>query len=107
MRAGDTRKGTTNAYLSHLLAVATLVLEHGGSEDQAIAALREALFTGHAKATAPWPGAGRSRRGATLDLDAVRRLLVEAPDLPKADPRGVLSALRVPDGPPTAIVRPC
>ncbi|KRG75963.1 guanosine polyphosphate pyrophosphohydrolase [Stenotrophomonas ginsengisoli] len=36
---GQTRKGTTIAYLSHLLAVAALVLEHGGDEDQAIAGL--------------------------------------------------------------------
>jgi (p)ppGpp synthase/HD superfamily hydrolase len=33
------RKGTDIPYLSHLLAVAALVLEHGGNEDQAIAAL--------------------------------------------------------------------
>ena len=33
------RKGTTIPYASHLLAVASLVLEHGGSEIQAIAAL--------------------------------------------------------------------
>lgn len=33
------RKGTTIPYLSHLLAVAAIVLEHGGTEDQAIAAL--------------------------------------------------------------------
>ena len=39
VHAGDTRKGTTIPYLSHLLAVAALVLEHGGSEDQTIAAL--------------------------------------------------------------------
>jgi GTP pyrophosphokinase len=32
------RKGTTIPYASHLLAVVALVLEHGGSEDQAIAA---------------------------------------------------------------------
>lgn len=36
---GQTRKGTCIAYLSHLLAVAALVLEHGGDEDQAIAGL--------------------------------------------------------------------
>lgn len=35
----DIRKGTTIPYLSHLLSVSALVLEHGGSEDQAIAAL--------------------------------------------------------------------
>lgn len=33
------RKGTGVPYVSHLLSVAALVLEHGGSEEQAIAAL--------------------------------------------------------------------
>ncbi len=33
------RKGTSIPYVSHLLAVASLVLEHGGDETQAIAAL--------------------------------------------------------------------
>lgn len=33
------RKGTSIPYISHLMAVAGLVLEHGGSEDQAIAGL--------------------------------------------------------------------
>lgn len=33
------RKGVDVPYLSHLLAVAAIVLEHGGSEEQAIAAL--------------------------------------------------------------------
>lgn len=33
------RKGTNIAYLSHLLGVASLVIEHGGDEPQAIAAL--------------------------------------------------------------------
>ncbi len=36
---GQLRKGTSIPYVSHLMAVAALVLEHGGSEDQAIAAL--------------------------------------------------------------------
>jgi (p)ppGpp synthase/HD superfamily hydrolase len=35
--AGDTRKETGAPYLSHLLAVAAIVLEHGGNEDAAIA----------------------------------------------------------------------
>lgn len=35
----QTRKGVATPYLSHLMAVSALVLEHGGSEDQAIAAL--------------------------------------------------------------------
>ena len=33
------RKGTTIPYVAHLLAVASLVLEDGGGEDEAIAAL--------------------------------------------------------------------
>ena len=33
------RKGTSVPYISHLMAVAGLVLEHGGNEDQAIAGL--------------------------------------------------------------------
>jgi (p)ppGpp synthase/HD superfamily hydrolase len=33
------RKGTSIPYISHLLAVAALVIEHGGNEDQAIAGL--------------------------------------------------------------------
>jgi len=36
---GQTRKGTTTPYLAHPLAVAALVLEHGGTETEAIAAL--------------------------------------------------------------------
>ena len=37
--AGQTRKGTTVHYASHLLAVAALVIEHGGSSEQVIAGL--------------------------------------------------------------------
>jgi len=36
---GDLRKGADIPYLAHLLAVSTIVLEHGGDEDQAIAGL--------------------------------------------------------------------
>lgn len=39
LHAGQVRKGTSIPYISHLLAVAGLVLEHGGNEDEAIAAL--------------------------------------------------------------------
>jgi (p)ppGpp synthase/HD superfamily hydrolase len=35
------RKGTSIPYLTHLLGVATLVIKHGGCEDQAIAGLGE------------------------------------------------------------------
>ena len=33
------RKGTGIPYISHLMAVASIVLEHGGTEEEAIAAL--------------------------------------------------------------------
>jgi GTP pyrophosphokinase len=36
---GQKRKGTENPYLAHLLGVASIVLDDGGSEDEAIAAL--------------------------------------------------------------------
>jgi (p)ppGpp synthase/HD superfamily hydrolase len=39
LHAGQRRKGSDIPYVSHLLAVAALVLEAGGDEDQAIAAL--------------------------------------------------------------------
>jgi (p)ppGpp synthase/HD superfamily hydrolase len=39
LHAHQPRKGKDIPYISHLLAVAGLVLEHGGDEDQAIAAL--------------------------------------------------------------------
>jgi (p)ppGpp synthase/HD superfamily hydrolase len=35
----QTRKGTSVPYVSHVLAVCAIVLEHGGNEDEAIAAL--------------------------------------------------------------------
>ena len=35
----QSRKGTAIPYISHLLGVCSIVLEHGGSEDQAVAAL--------------------------------------------------------------------
>jgi (p)ppGpp synthase/HD superfamily hydrolase len=37
--AGQTRRGTPVPYLSHLLGVASIVLDDGGDEDEAIAAL--------------------------------------------------------------------
>jgi (p)ppGpp synthase/HD superfamily hydrolase len=39
VHADQSRKGTTIPYVSHLMAVASLVLEHGGDEDVAVAAL--------------------------------------------------------------------
>ena len=39
VHGGQVRKGTTVPYLAHLLAVAATVMEYGGDEDMAIAAL--------------------------------------------------------------------
>ena len=39
LHADQKRKGTTIPYIAHLLAVTSLVLENGGNEDEAIAAL--------------------------------------------------------------------
>jgi hypothetical protein len=53
VHAGQVRKGTTVPYLSHLLAVAALVLEHGGDEEQAIGALlHDALEDGKGRTSA-------------------------------------------------------
>jgi (p)ppGpp synthase/HD superfamily hydrolase len=39
VHGGHKRKGTQTPYISHLLAVVSIVLENGGTEDEAIAAL--------------------------------------------------------------------
>ncbi len=39
LHRNQVRKGTSIPYISHLMSVAALVLEHGGNENQAIAAL--------------------------------------------------------------------
>ncbi len=39
LHAEQRRKGTVIPYLAHLMAVSAIVLEHGGDEDEAIAAL--------------------------------------------------------------------
>ncbi len=39
LHAHQTRKGKDRPYIGHLLGVASIVIEHGGDEDQAIAAL--------------------------------------------------------------------
>jgi (p)ppGpp synthase/HD superfamily hydrolase len=39
IHGGQVRKGTNTPYVAHLLAVAATVLEYGGDEDLAIAAL--------------------------------------------------------------------
>lgn len=62
VHAGQVRKGTGISYLSHLLAVAGLVLEDGGDDDEAIAA-------------APARRGGGSRGPGACSVAAVRRHL--------------------------------
>ncbi|OGI48411.1 MAG: phosphohydrolase [Candidatus Muproteobacteria bacterium RIFCSPHIGHO2_01_60_12] len=49
LHARQNRKGTDIPYVSHLLAVASIVLEHGGNEDEAIAALLHDAIEDQAK----------------------------------------------------------
>ena len=39
LHRSQTRKGTSIPYISHVMTVSAIVIEHGGNEDQAIAAL--------------------------------------------------------------------
>jgi (p)ppGpp synthase/HD superfamily hydrolase len=58
LHADDVRKGTGIPYLAHLLTVSALVLEHGGDEDLAIAALLHDAAEDH---------------GGQAQLDEIRR----------------------------------
>ena len=49
----DTRKGKPTPYVSHLLGVCSLVLQHGGSEDEAIAALLHDTLEDHPGTVTP------------------------------------------------------
>jgi len=46
-RDGQKRKGTETPYIAHLLSACALVLEHGGDEDEAIAALLHDALEDH------------------------------------------------------------
>ena len=50
LHANDRRKGTTIPYVSHLLGVCSLVLNDGGDEDEAIAALLHDALEDHGDA---------------------------------------------------------
>lgn len=47
LHAGQRRKGKDVPYIAHLLAVTSLVLEHGGGEEEAIAALLHDAIEDH------------------------------------------------------------
>lgn len=60
----DTRKGKRTPYVSHLLGVCSLVLQHGGREDEAIGALLHDTLEDHPGVVTP---AGlRKRYGAKV-----------------------------------------
>jgi (p)ppGpp synthase/HD superfamily hydrolase len=68
------RKGSTIPYLSHLLAVAAMVLENGGTEDQAVAALLH-----DAVEDQPRGGQTESEIGARFGAE-VRRIVLALSD---------------------------
>ena len=51
LHAGDVRKGTSVPYIAHLLSVCALVLEDGGDEEEAIAALLHDALEDHPEDT--------------------------------------------------------
>ena len=51
LHADQTRKGTKVPYMGHLLAVSAIVIEHGGTQDEAIAALLHDAVDGQGGAT--------------------------------------------------------
>ena len=52
LHSGHLRKGTEVPYLAHLMSVSAIVLEHGGTEDEAIAALLHDAIEDQGGATA-------------------------------------------------------
>lgn len=64
VHAGDTRKGTTAPYIGHLMGVSSIVLDDGGSEDEAIAALLHDAAEDHG--SRPRVDEIRSRFGAAV-----------------------------------------
>jgi (p)ppGpp synthase/HD superfamily hydrolase len=71
--AAQARKGTGTPYLGHLMGVASIVLDDGGTEDEAIAALR------HDPAEDPGGRARREDIGARFG-DAVARIVEDCTD---------------------------
>lgn len=59
VHATDVRKATATPYVAHLLSVAALVLEHGGDEDLAVAALLHDAAEDHGG----WPMVDQIRAG--------------------------------------------
>ena len=47
----------------------------------------EPLFKGFPKVPAPWPGAGRLKKGSPYDLDLIHESLKGGPNMEQVDPR--------------------
>ena len=72
VHGGHVRKGTEIPYISHLLAVTSIVLEYGSDEDEAIAALLH---------DAVEDAGGQSRLGTSgyVSVTALPKLSMDAP----------------------------
>src|SRR5436190_11178612 len=84
LHASQWRKGTQIPYVSHLLSVAAIALEHGATEDEAIAALlHDAIENAPQELGADWVRKWlRLRFGSTV-LDIVEACTVaDAPPKP-------------------------
>ena len=79
VHGADRRKGTSIPYVAHLLGVASLVLEHGGDEDQAIAALLHDTAEDHG-------GEARLAHVAAAFGDGVRMIVEACSDSLEEDP---------------------
>ena len=73
VHSGQTRKGTTTPYVAHLLGVASIVLDDGGSEDEAIAALLHDAAEDHG-------GRARLEEIRTRFGDTVARIVEDCTD---------------------------
>ena len=47
----------------------------------------DALFKGFPKVPAPWPGAGRMKKGSPYDIDLIHHALRNGPNMEEVDPR--------------------
>lgn len=70
---GQTRKGTTTPYIAHLLGVSSIVLDDGGNEDEAIAALLHDAAEDHG-------GRGRLEDIRARFGDAVAKIVEDCTD---------------------------
>jgi (p)ppGpp synthase/HD superfamily hydrolase len=73
VHGGQVRKETSTPYVAHLLAVAATVLEYGGDEDPAIAALLHTIALKIRAARRGWMTSQPVRRGRGADRGSLLR----------------------------------